>query len=81
MQVMRKEPPLPVQDEKLLMRMIKAGFGMRRKTLTNALKGTVDGEVLRAALDECGISQTIRAEALSVLEWIALSNACSKKDA
>ena len=76
---MRCEPPAPVLDEKLMMRMVKAGFGMRRKTLTNALKGTVDGETLREALDECGIPQTIRAEALSVLEWIALSNACSKK--
>ena len=74
---MRTEPPAPVQDEKLMMRMVKAGFGMRRKTLTNALKGVVDAEVLRSALDSCGISQTIRAEALSVLEWIALSNACS----
>ena len=78
---MRSEPPAPVKDENLMMRMVRAGFGMRRKTLTNALKGTVDGQVLRTALDECCISQTIRAEALSVLEWIALSNACSKQDA
>jgi len=74
---MRSEPPMPVRDEKLLMRMVKAGFGMRRKTLTNALKGTVDGEKLRAALEELGLSPSVRGEALSVMEWIALSNACA----
>lgn len=73
---MRTEPPMPVKDEKLLLRMVKAGFGMRRKTLTNALKGTVDSEKLRAALEETGLPLTVRGEALSVTEWIALSNAC-----
>lgn len=74
---MRKEPPMPIVDEKLLMRMVKAGFGMRRKTLTNALKGTVDADLLRSALDELGLSQSVRGEALSVMEWIALANACA----
>ena len=74
---MRKEPPLPVKDEKLLMRMVKAGFGMRRKTLTNALKGVVDGEKLRSALEEAGLPSSVRGEALSVEEWITLSNACA----
>ena len=73
---MRSEPPSPVKDEKLLMRMVKAGFGMRRKTLTNALKGTVDAEKLRAALEQLGMPPSVRGEALSVTEWIALSNAC-----
>ncbi len=73
---MRSEPPVPVKDEKLLMRMVKAGFGMRRKTLTNALKGVVDGDVLREALEQAGLSATVRGEALSVEEWITLSNAC-----
>ena len=75
---MRGEPPAPVKDEKLLMRMVKAGFGMRRKTLTNALKGVIDADTLREALAVCGLSATVRGEALSVLQWIALSNACAK---
>jgi len=74
---MRKEPPLPVKDEKLLMRMVKASFGMRRKTLTNALKGVVDGKTLRAALEACGLPASVRGEALSVEQWITLSNACA----
>lgn len=74
---MRKAPPLPVQDEKLLMRMVKAGFGMRRKTLTNALKGVVESEKLRSALEEAGLPASVRGEALSVEQWIILSNACA----
>ena len=73
---MRSEPPIPVRDEKLLMRMVKAGFGMRRKTLINALKGVVEADILRAALEENGLLATVRGEALSVEEWINLSNAC-----
>lgn len=74
---MRAEPVIPVRDEKLLMRMVKAGFGMRRKTLTNALKGTVDADMLKTALEQLQLPLTIRGEALSVEQWISLSNACS----
>lgn len=76
---MRKEPPVPTVNEKLFMRMVKAGFGMRRKTLTNALKGVVDTEILRRAMEECSLASTVRGEALSVEEWIALSNSCAAK--
>ena len=76
---MRKEPPVPTVNEKLFMRMVKAGFGMRRKTLTNALKGVVDTEILRRAMEECSLAPTVRGEALSVEEWIALSNSCATK--
>lgn len=72
---MRSEPILPVQDEKLLFRMMRAGFNLRRKTLTNALKGTVDGDKLKAAMEECGLRLTARAEELDVESWIRLSNA------
>ena len=77
---MRAQPPAPVRDENLLWRMVKAGFGMRRKTLTNALKGIVEAERLRAALEGEQLSPTVRGEALSVLQWIALSNACAVTD-
>ena len=70
-------PPAPVRDEKLLWRMVKAGFGLRRKTLANALKGVVEPERLRAALEEARLPLTVRGEALSVAQWIALANACA----
>ena len=74
---MRTQPPVPVTDEKLLFRMVKAGFSLRRKTLTNALKGTVDAAVLRGALEGGGLPPAVRGEALSVVQWIQLSNACA----
>lgn len=76
---MREAPPLSVRDEKLLMRMVKAGFGMRRKTLVNALKGVVETELLREALAALNLTETVRGEALSVEEWIALSNQCREE--
>lgn len=74
---MRREPALPVTNEKLLMRMMRDGFNHRRKTLTNALKGTVDGEKLTAAMEAQGLKPTARAEELTVESWIALSNTCA----
>ena len=73
----RREPIAEVADEALLWRMVKAGFGQRRKTLTNALKSVIelDGDALRAILQSMGLSPTVRGEALSVEEWIALANA------
>lgn len=74
---MRREPVAPVANEKLLMRMMRDGFNHRRKTLTNALKGTVDSEKLQAAMEAEGLKPTARAEELSVESWIALANACA----
>ncbi len=72
---MRREPVMPVCNEKLIMRMMKDGFGHRRKTLTNALKGTVDGDKLAAAMAEISLLPTVRAEELTIENWIALANA------
>ena len=72
---MRKEPPVPVKDEKLLMRMLKSAFSLRRKTLTNALKGVVEPDKLRSAMEACGLKPTARGEELNVEKWIQLSNA------
>ena len=75
----RAQPPAPVADEALLWRMVRAGFSLRRKTLTNALKGVVEGEALRAALSALGLPETVRGEALAVETWIALANACARE--
>ena len=74
---MRAEPPLPVRDEKLLWQMVQAGFQQRRKTLTNAVRGIaqIESERLRAALEDQGLSLTVRGEALTVEAWIRLANA------
>jgi len=41
------------------------------------LKGVVDGEKLRAALEAAGLPANVRGEALSVEQWITLSNFCA----
>jgi len=76
--IRRKEPPAPVQNELLLFRLLKAGFGLRRKTLSNAIKGALPltGEEIHRILTTLGLSPTIRGEALSVAEWIGFANAC-----
>lgn len=71
---MRDEPPLPVKNRELLMRMVKAGFGMRRKTLVNALKGIAETQSVREALAALHLPEAVRGEALSVEEWIAFAN-------
>ena len=70
----RAAPPVPVQDEKLLFRIIRAAFNQRRKTLVNALSsglGLGKGEV-EAALAECGLDVRVRGEALDIAAFAAL---------
>jgi 16S rRNA (adenine1518-N6/adenine1519-N6)-dimethyltransferase len=60
----------------LFLGLVKAGFGQRRKKLSNALKGLSgldEGLVLRG-LAECGISASQRAEALLIDDFVRLSN-------
>ena len=70
----RAAPPVPVQDEKLLFRIIRAAFNQRRKTLVNAMSsglGLGKGEV-EAALAECGLDVRVRGEALDIAAFAAL---------
>lgn len=71
--------PLPwgKVDEELFFRVVRAGFGQKRKQLKNALAHglslPLDG--VEAALVQAGIDSRRRAETLSVEEWVALSQA------
>lgn len=73
----RKAPPCPVKDEALLFRLIRAGFGMRRKTLSNAVQsaGPLSADQVREVLSGLHLSPTIRGEALGIIEWIHFANA------
>lgn len=75
--VFRKSPPKAVLDEHLLWRLIKTNYKLRRKTLQNALKTVVPvpAEVIRDILKSMTLSATVRGEALSVEQWIELTNA------
>ena len=72
----RDEKPVKVEDEEFLFKVIKAGFGQRRKTLSNALsvlKGYDKATILRC-LEEAGIDPLRRGETLSLEEYARLSD-------
>lgn len=66
-----------VADEKHFFRMVRSGFSQRRKTLVNALSATMGYEkaVVSKALTDCGLSETVRMESLSMEQLIALHRA------
>lgn len=76
-----KALPVDVSDEALLFRLIRASFNQRRKTLVNGLKNgpelSFSKEEIEAALQRCGLSQTVRGEALTLQQFAALSNVLS----
>ena len=73
-----EEPPVKVEDEGFLFKVIRAAFNQRRKTLANGLGNASDLNVTRAqaqeALEVLGFSPSIRGEALTLEEFAALSN-------
>ncbi len=72
---MRETPRLNPSQEALFMRMVKAGFQLRRKTLPNALGGVVEPAKLKLAMEAISLPSNIRGEALDVDTWVALTHA------
>ena len=60
---------LPKVDFDVIDRVVRAAFGQRRKTLSNALKGVADADDLAAA----GIDPRLRAEQLAPATFVALA--------
>ena len=76
--VRRDAPPFAVTDKKAFRSLVKAGFGQRRKTLSNALKNSglfPDKTSAGSLLEKCGIDGGRRGETLSFEEYAALANA------
>ena len=73
---LRDSPAVDVKSEEMLMRCVKAGFSMRRKTLLNALTslGGYDKSLLSEALERAGIDPARRAESLTLEEFARLSD-------
>jgi 16S rRNA (adenine1518-N6/adenine1519-N6)-dimethyltransferase len=64
-------------DEQFLFKVIKSGFGNRRKTLKNALSASdlnIDPNTATMVLEKSGIDPIRRAETLNVEEFVKLSN-------
>lgn len=76
----REAPRYPLDDEDAFMRLVKAAFAMRRKTLPNNLMGFFrkDREGTIALLESCGIGEKQRAEELTLEQFCRLSNAAVK---
>lgn len=72
------EPPVQVEDEKKMFALIRASFNQRRKTLVNGLTNApelkVSKEQILTALEQMGLSATIRGEALTLQQFAQLSN-------
>ena len=73
--LIRDLPAVAVRDEDALMRVIKAAFSQRRKTLRNALKQLgFPREKMDRVFHETGIDLTRRAETLSIEDFGALAD-------
>lgn len=78
--VRRPEPAVAVEDERLFFKVSKASFTHRRKTLWNNLTGYFGKteevkEKLTKALNQAGLSPSVRGEALSLAEFASLADA------
>ncbi len=67
------EPPFPCSDETLLSKIVSQAFAQRRKTLRNNLKSLN----IQDAIDASGIDASLRAENISVAEYVKLCNIIS----
>ncbi len=77
-----EEPPVDVEDEKLMFKIIRASFNQRRKTLANGLNNFpglhLSKEAIQQCIEELGVPVTIRGEVLSLEQFARLSNIIGK---
>ena len=73
-----KEPPVQVENEKLMFQIIRASFNQRRKTLANGLNNSPEihlpKEVITTAIESLGKGPSVRGEALTLQEFAVLSD-------
>lgn len=73
-----QRPEVDVKNEKLMFQLIRASFNQRRKTLQNGIKNfselNFSKEQVVEALEEMGVSATVRGEALTLEQFAHLSN-------
>lgn len=75
--VVRREPPVEVEDEKFFFRVVYAAFALRRKTLVNSLMTAFGSQLTKEqvtqAVTSCGLEANIRGERLGLSEFAVLS--------
>lgn len=69
--IVHNSRPIFKADTKKLFRLVKAGFGEKRKTLRNSLSGglQLDTKTIESLLRDCGIEPKKRAQELSMGDW------------
>ncbi len=73
----REKPPVPVRDEALLFRVVRAAFNQRRKTLVNALSSQLPGlekGQVEEILVSLGFDPRVRGEVLDIAGFAAISD-------
>lgn len=65
-------------DQDLLFKLVRAGFNKRRKTILNSLSDVASKDDLRVCFESLDLKENLRAENLSLDDFIALTN-CLKK--
>ena len=75
----REKPAVTVKSEKMFFRVVKAAFGQRRKTMSNAMKGAgFLPEQIAGAFAKCGLDSTRRGETFSLEEFGILADALTE---
>lgn len=69
----RKYPTIP-QNPKYLETLVKIGFAQKRKMLKNNLKSLIEPDRLNQILEQFHINPQVRAEDLTIENWIELSD-------
>ncbi len=73
-----EQPPVQVEDERLMFRLIRAAFNQRRKTLANALGNSPEialpKNVIEQSIAELGQPATVRGEKLTLAQFAELAD-------
>jgi 16S rRNA (adenine1518-N6/adenine1519-N6)-dimethyltransferase len=72
------KPRFPVRDQKLFSKIVRGAFNQRRKTIRNALRSALAGQILKEDIERllelAGITPTARPEQLSIETYAKLSD-------
>lgn len=77
------KPLVTTENEQLMFRLIRASFNQRRKTLANGLNNAPDlhytKEQIAQAIEQLGVSASIRGEALTLQQFAKLADILAEK--
>lgn len=77
----RENTPSGVDDEKFFFKFVRGAFSMRRKTMVNAVSSSlgIDKQTVTECLGLCGVEANVRAEQVTMEQFIQISNQLLKR--